>query len=146
MPYLRSPIVHHVHPNPFHLKQYFKKMDYAGGIYGKYKRPKRDMFMDHTAEQVKYYRLTECHIKDTAVDIKKNRDKWCVVLESGEMIYTQNVIIASGCNHKPKVPEMYEHAQDVQHIFEDVNIQKYVVGSRISAAHLALKLIYHDNE
>lgn len=29
MPYLRSPIVHHVHPNPFHLKQYFKKMDYA---------------------------------------------------------------------------------------------------------------------
>lgn len=150
MPYLRSPIVHHVHPNPFHLKQYFKKMDYAGGIYGKYKRPKRDMFMDHTAEQVEYYRLHECHVKDTAVDIKKDRGNWCVVLESGEMIYTENVIIASGCNHKPKIPKMYEHAPDVQHIFEDANIQfnesSHVVGSGISAAHLALKLIYHDDE
>lgn len=29
MPYLRSPIVHHIHPNPFHLKQFAKVQQYA---------------------------------------------------------------------------------------------------------------------
>lgn len=34
MPYLRSPIVHHVHPQPFHLKQFAKQHQYTNAFYG----------------------------------------------------------------------------------------------------------------
>lgn len=50
MPYLRSPIVHHIHPNPFHLKQFAKVQQYAHGTYGQYQRPQTDMFMHHVHE------------------------------------------------------------------------------------------------
>ncbi len=39
MPYLRSPIVHHVHPQPFHLKQFAKQHQYTNAFYGPYQRP-----------------------------------------------------------------------------------------------------------
>lgn len=32
MPYLRSPIVHHVHPQPFHLKQFAKQHQYTNAF------------------------------------------------------------------------------------------------------------------
>ena len=38
MPYLRSPIVHHIHPNPFHLKQFAKMQQYTHATYGQYQR------------------------------------------------------------------------------------------------------------
>ena len=58
---LRSPFVHHCHPNPFHLKQFAKYHQYTGATYGKYKRPQRDMFMDHTHQQIHDYNLNMCH-------------------------------------------------------------------------------------
>lgn len=150
MPFLRSPIVHHVHPNPFHLKQYYKKHDYAGGVYGHYKRPQREMFMHHIYELIENYNLTECHIKDSAVDIKKTDETWLISLESGEEINSDVVVIASGCNHQLKIPNMYKGQEDIQHIFQETDIQykstSHVIGSGISAAHLTLKLIYNDED
>lgn len=34
MPYLRSPCVHHIHPNPFHLNQFAKCHQYINASYG----------------------------------------------------------------------------------------------------------------
>ena len=44
MPYLRSPCVHHVHPDPFHLKQFAKHRQYTNASYGRYQRPNRDVY------------------------------------------------------------------------------------------------------
>ena len=57
MPYLRSPCVHHVHPNPFHLNKYAKKMHYTNAAYGQYKRPNRNMFMEHIHDLIHSYHL-----------------------------------------------------------------------------------------
>ena len=47
MPYLRSPIVHHIHPDPFHLKKFVKINQYINPTFGRYQRPQTEMFMDH---------------------------------------------------------------------------------------------------
>ncbi|AYU54725.1 NAD(P)-binding domain-containing protein [Staphylococcus debuckii] len=145
MPFLRSPHVHHVHPDPFHLKQFAKSNQYTGATYGRYQRPQRDMFMDHIHELLHDYDLNKRHIKAFASDISKENNQWIVTLDSGEQVVSQHVVLASGCNHRPYIPPMYQAQPDVQHIFESKTIQyegtSHVVGSGISAAHLTLKLI-----
>ncbi len=47
MPYLRSPIVHHVHPQPFHLKQFAKQHQYTNAFMVLIQRPELTMFMNH---------------------------------------------------------------------------------------------------
>lgn len=150
MPYLRSPIVHHVHPNPFHLKQYCKKNEYSGGMYGQYKRPQRNMFMDHIDDLIREYRLDECHVCDVAIDIHRMGKMWEVVLENRQNLEVDNVIIASGCNHKPYIPEIFTQHEDIQHIFDDGTIEydktSHIVGSGISAIHLAIKLLTENED
>ncbi|SCS55399.1 NAD(P)-binding domain-containing protein [Staphylococcus caeli] len=143
MPYLRSPCVHHVHPNPFHLNQYAKKQQYLHASYGPYKRPNRDMFMAHTHELIHQYDLNSSHIQGKATQIKHVNSKWYVQYDDVHWIESSNVIIAFGCNHQPYIPPMFNNQPNVSHIFNEMQHTNasHVVGSGISAAHLALKLL-----
>ncbi|NWK85173.1 NAD(P)-binding domain-containing protein [Staphylococcus sp. GSSP0090] len=144
MPYLRSPCVHHVHPNPFHLKQYGKKMHYTHDSYGPYKRPNRDIFMEHTHDLIHRYNLNNCHIRGTVSQIKHDQSQWHILCHN-QWLSSTHVVIAFGCNHDPYIPELCQNQPDVSHIFQD-NPQfnhnaSHVIGSGISAAHLTLKLL-----
>src|SRR5699024_3020859 len=149
MPYLRSPCVHHVHPNPFHLKQYAKRMQYAHGSYGPYKRPNRNMFMDHTHNMIHHFELNKCHIKSYAKQITKKHNKWLVRLQNNEWLHTDYLIIAFGCNHDTYTPQIFEQAPDVSHIFDNdvshYSQTSHVVGSGISAAHLTIRLLKENS-
>ncbi|WP_436861030.1 NAD(P)-binding domain-containing protein [Staphylococcus caeli] len=141
MPYLRSPCVHHVHPNPFHLNQFAKKQQFTHASYGPYKRPNRDMFMQHTHELIHRYDLNASHIQGKATQIKHEHSTWHVQYNDRHWVQSTHVIVAFGCNHQPYIPEMFDQQPDVSHIFDNPQYThaSHVVGSGISAAHLTLK-------
>lgn len=152
MPYLRSPIVHHVHPQPFHLKQFAKQHQYTNAFYGPYQRPELTMFMDHIAHASKQYQLEDCLVQGLVQTLDKQEDKWHIKLEDGQIITTDCVVIAIGSTNIPFMPDILKDKQNVNHIFEKELDQvvydktDHIVGSGITAAHLALKLLNHDND
>ncbi|NQD99236.1 FAD/NAD(P)-binding protein [Staphylococcus xylosus] len=149
MPYLRSPCVHHVHPDPFHLNQYAKKMHYTNAAYGQYKRPNRNMFMDHTHDLIHSYHLNSCHIQGYVSDIKLNKQQWHMQLNNQSWISSDHVIVAFGCNHEIYVPKLFQNQPGISHIFENEQNNyagtSHVVGSGISAAHLTLRLLKENS-
>ena len=72
MPFLRSPCVHHVHPDPFHLKQFAKQYQYMQATLGKYQRPQRDMFIDHVHTLIHHYQLHNRHVIGSVNHIKQH--------------------------------------------------------------------------
>lgn len=147
MPYLRSPFVHHIHPKPFHLKQYARYHQYTSAYYGPYKRPQRDMFMHHVHDLVHQYELNDCQIQNKVRKLNKRRDKWELKLVNGEKLVTDCVVISNGCTHAPYIPDLFLNKTKVKHIFADDynhsldNDATHVIGSGISAVHLTLKLL-----
>lgn len=152
MPFLRSPIVHHIHPNPFHLKQFAKYQHYTNATYGRYQRPQTDMFMHHVHELVHRYRLNDCHLQGYVNQIARTDSKWTITLANAQILHTDCVVLAQGCNHRPYIPSLFENESNVCHIFEKefnpamYNQSSHVVGSGISAAHLTLKLLNQSTD
>lgn len=148
MPYLRSPCVHHVHPDPFHLKQYGKKKQYTHASYGPYKRPNRDIFMEHTHDLIHSYNLNDCHVQGTVSQIKRVQSQWHILCHN-QWIKSTHLVIAFGCNHDPFIPELFHNQPDVTYIFQNEHClthhASHIIGSGISAAHLTLKLLKKNN-
>ena len=140
MPYLRSPFVHHIHPKPFHLKQYARYHQYTSAYYGPYKRPQRDMFMHHVHDLIHQFKLNDCHIQGKVEAINKSRGKWCIKLSTGDKMITIVPIRHSYL----KFSEIKRMFADNYHASLDKDTQ-HVVGSGISAAHLTLKLLNEHN-
>ena len=150
MPYLRSPLVHHCHPEPFDLKKFAKCHQYAQAMIGQYQRPRLDMFFDHTDNYIHQYDLTRCHIQQKAIDIERNNEYWQVTLDDERVVTARHVVLAMGTHNTPFVPDMFKGQPDVQHIhrsdFDTQMIASHVVGSGISAAHLVIKLLSEKRE
>lgn len=152
MPFLRSPIVHHIHPNPFHLKQFAKVQQYTNATYGRYQRPQTDMFMHHVHEQVHHYHLNACHVQGYVKELTQHNHGWSITLSDAQELQNDCVVLAQGCNHKPYIPDLYHHKEDVCHIFNEnfdatmYDKASHVVGSGISAAHLTLKLLNRSQD
>ena len=150
MPYLRSPIVHHIHPDPFHLKKFAKMNQYINPTFGRYQRSQTEMFMDHTHAQIHNYHLNQSYIQSYVQRIEKNQRGWSITTSHHSVIQTDCVVLAQGCHNEPFVPAAFTQAKDVCHIFSDhFNSQlfsqsSHVIGSGISAAHLTLKVLKLD--
>lgn len=150
MPFLRSPCVHHVHPDPFHLKQFAKTYQYMQATLGKYQRPQRDMFIDHVHTLIHRYQLHNQHVIGSVTHIKQHthpQQQWVLTLNNKRSITTDNLVIAMGSHHDLNVPEIFHQQQNVQHIFDNTALQfhncNHVVGSGVSAAHLVHKLLHY---
>ncbi|MCQ9904735.1 pyridine nucleotide-disulfide oxidoreductase, partial [Staphylococcus aureus] len=110
------------------------------GTYGQYQRPQRDMFMHHVHEQVHHYDLNENHIQGYVEALAKKDGQWQIQLNDNQIILTDCVILANGCTHKPYIPNIYQDADDVCHIFDKsfnttmYGLSSHVIGSGISAA------------
>ncbi|MBA8762251.1 FAD/NAD(P)-binding protein [Staphylococcus coagulans] len=150
MPYLRSPLVHHCHPEPFDLKKFAKKEGYVQAMIGQYQRPRLDMFFDHTRYWIDAYELETCHICQKARHLCQCDTSWEIELEDGQKIKAQQLILAMGTHHTPFIPQIFQHQPDVQHIhseqLEPIAEVSHVVGSGISAGHLAIKLIKENQD
>lgn len=145
MPYLRSPLVHHCHPEPFDLKKFSKKEKYAQPTKGQYQRPRLDMFMEHSQYWIKHYGLDYCHIRHKAMYLNYSNHYWTVTLDNNTEITGKYVVLAMGTHQTPFISEIFENQPDVQHIhqveIDDKQSVSHVVGSGISAGHLTLKLL-----
>ncbi|MGV2874286.1 NAD(P)-binding domain-containing protein [Macrococcus capreoli] len=145
MDYLRSPLVHHVHPNPMHLKQYAKEEDYAQGFSGYYQKPQLEMFNNHINDQIKRYALDHCFEQDKVINLKRNNNTLTLITEK-TTYQCDRVILATGMNHLHAVPDyMKSVAQDkYDHVFKQNeaidNQTDVIVGGGITAFHLARKL------
>lgn len=149
MPFLRSPCVHHVHPDPFHLKRFAKVHQYTNCTLGKYQRPQTDMFMDHTHMLIHQFDLNHNQISASAIELSRVNNHWSVLLDNNECIDTENVVISFGSYHYINFPTIFQQQPNIQHIFQNETINfeacSHVVGSGISAAHLTNKLLRLDN-
>ena len=82
----KVPVCTPLSSNPFHLKQFAKYHQYTGATYGKYKRPQRDMFMDHTHQQIHDYNLNMCHRQGKVSHIRKQQSQWQLELQDGTLL------------------------------------------------------------
>ncbi|WP_414048056.1 NAD(P)-binding domain-containing protein [Macrococcus equi] len=145
MEYLRSPLVHHVHPNPMHLKQYAKTEDYAQGFSGYYQKPQLEMFNHHVHDQIRDYKLDKCYVQDKALSIIKMDNVFSVNCEK-QNYHCEQIILATGMNHLHAIPEFMKDVpkNSFKHIFEDDSeidtSADVIIGGGITAFHLAKKL------
>ncbi|TDM13423.1 NAD(P)-binding domain-containing protein [Macrococcus bovicus] len=144
MDYLRSPVVHHVHPNPYDLKQFAKINEYTQAFSGYYQRPQLEMFNDHIQHAIKENSLEDCHVYDKAVTLTQENQIWTVTGENG-VYQASHLILATGLNHIHHIPdfmsavspERYQHIFDYHTPLADADV---VIGGGITACHAVRKL------
>ncbi|ULG74494.1 NAD(P)-binding domain-containing protein [Macrococcus brunensis] len=144
MDYLRSPLVHHVHPNPYDLKKFAKTNEYTQAFSGYYQRPQLEMFNDHIQNAIKENDLEDCHVYDKAVALTKENHLWTVTGESGTY-QASHIILATGLNHVHHIPDFLSAVSPAryQHIFDyqqPLNKADVVIGGGITACHAVRKL------
>ncbi len=94
------------------------KMHYTNAAYGQYKRPNRNMFMEHTHDLIHSYHLNSCHIQGYVSDIKQSKQQWHVQLNNKNWISSDHVVVAFGCNHEIYIPELFQLQPDISHILK----------------------------
>ncbi|QPC45690.1 NAD(P)-binding domain-containing protein [Mangrovibacillus cuniculi] len=148
---LRSPAVHHLAPNPYHITQFAKKNQWNNAFYGYYKKPNLEFFNHHSEDIIEQLQLHLAWKQGRVEDIERHNDQWIVSLESGDKIKAKNVAITAGFTEQLLVPEWagelkqnYPHL--VWHIFEkeewdhaEIGGNVAVIGGGITGAHAAIK-------
>ncbi|WP_066193354.1 MULTISPECIES: FAD/NAD(P)-binding protein [Gracilibacillus] len=148
MEYLRSPLVHHLDKNPYSLKKYATAHDYAAAFKGQYKRPRLDMFNQHSLDLFNKTGVMECWLQGEVNGLTWTEQGWKVCVSDGHCFFSEQVILAVGVNHIPHYPvwaEEYKGTSSISHIFEmQHNLPEtgdvVVVGGGMTAAHLVYAL------
>lgn len=152
MEFLRSPSVHHIDPEPFHLQKFVGSRGEYNHFYGSYKRPSLQLFNAHCQSIFNEIELNDCWNQGRVNHIMKTSNGWTVTTEDGTARTAKHVVIAIGVNEQPFLPEWAKHIQDVYpnhvaHIY-DKNSQELdlfeppflIIGGGITAAHLSITL------
>lgn len=144
MEYLRSPYVHHCHPEAFHLKKFAKKSHYNNPTKGQYQRPRLDLFIEHMQETVEQFNLNTCHVQHTVTAIEYDNHQYSLQLDDHSVITSDVVILAIGSNVTKHMPSNTDSLENVYHVddihpYEQLNAS-HVIGCGISAAHVVCRL------
>ncbi|PYZ96177.1 hypothetical protein CR205_17590 [Alteribacter lacisalsi] len=151
MTYLRSPFVHHLSPSPFSLDHYASSEKYASPFTGRQKKPRLDLFNNHSSAQFTSLGLEASWKQGRVSGVKKQNGAWQLALDSGEIVTTQHTVIAIGLGEQPFWPdwarEIKNHRpRSIFHVFDSgcnpANLRGpvTVIGGGITAAHLSLHL------
>ncbi|MGG3452117.1 FAD-dependent oxidoreductase [Domibacillus aminovorans] len=154
MPYLRSPVVHHLDVHPLSLQAFVKNnaTDESAAFYGRFKRPALSMFNEHCDHLVDDLQLKKGWVQGRVRTAERIENKWHVELQDGKELIGENLVLAIGISEQPTWPDWAKllkkeaHAS-VHHIFE-ANLPKLeemarpftIIGGGITSVHLALKL------
>lgn len=153
MAHLRSPVVHHLDPDPLNLLHFAKtwKGKIGSGLFiNPYRRPSLSLFDAHCEDVLDRYHLNECHISDKALRCKAWDNGVLVATENHGLILADRVILALGSSETMTWPDWAPPSDPrIQHIFDpeitwpDGNkLESYVViGGGISAGQVALRLM-----
>lgn len=153
MDYLRSPLVHHLAVNPFSLKRYASEKGYASSFRGEYKRPRLDMFNQHSLDLLEEAGVTVCWQQGKVSSLSKIAEGWSIEAADGQEYLSEKVVIAIGVNDIPYYPgwaQTYKNYENVKHIFEiDATLPEkgdvIIVGGGMTAGHLAVTLSKNEN-
>ncbi|ANU23505.1 FAD/NAD(P)-binding protein [Planococcus donghaensis] len=154
MPFLRSPIVHHLDLNPLSLEAFVKsnRNNENASFLGRLKRPSRLLFEEHCQCLIENIALKKCWKQGSVKAISQHEEGWQIELQSNQILYGQNVVLAIGNSEELNWPEwaipLKKHPEaPVHHIF-DINLPDLetmkppftVIGGGTTAVHLTLKL------
>lgn len=152
MPYLRSPSIHHLDPEPFALEKFSKENGYKKQdmFHVPYDRPSLSLFNEHCDHLFNEIDIEKSWLQGRVISLNKVSNGWQVILEQGQTIDSKNVVIAIGLGEQPFWPDWALKAKEegvrIIHIFEDENVDLLsvdkpvlIVGGGITAAHTAIK-------
>ncbi|WP_339235863.1 FAD/NAD(P)-binding protein [Oceanobacillus sp. FSL W7-1281] len=153
MKYLRSPLVHHLHTDPYSLKKYSSENNYASGLKGQYQRPCLDMFNQHSMDLLEETGVMECWLQGMVNGLSWTEQGWKVCIVDGRCFFSERVVLAMGVNHTPHYPswiDSYKDHKAINHVFEmDSSLPEtgdvIVVGGGMTAAHLAYALTQKES-
>ncbi|WP_100373583.1 FAD/NAD(P)-binding protein [Bacillus sp. FJAT-45037] len=157
MEYLRSPSIHHLHPDAFNLERFAKKKSWkkSTAFVPPYDRPTLALFNKHSDELVQDLSLLESWVTGKVSQLSKRSDGWEVKLSNGDCLSSRHVVVAIGLSEHPIWPNWAEKLKDkgasINHIFhkQSLTIEKdsnvFVVGGGISAVQTALKVSSQTN-
>ncbi|RPF56672.1 FAD/NAD(P)-binding protein [Abyssicoccus albus] len=148
MEYLRSPYVHHCHPEAFHLKQFAKQSHYENPTKGQYQRPRLDLFIAHMKQTIELFNLNQCHVHHKVTSIEYNDNRYVIQLDDHSIITTDVVILAIGSNVTKYMPISTQSLDNVFHV-DDIHPNEqldasHVIGCGISAAHVVCRIHKED--
>lgn len=154
MPYLRSPVVHHLDEHPLSLQVFGKNkaINETTAFYGRFKRPALSMFNEHCDELIADLEMKKGWVQGRVYSAARTENKWKVELQDGRELEGENLILAIGISEQPVWPDWSKQINEegdasIHHIFES-ELPKFeemarpftIVGGGITAAHLAIKL------
>lgn len=153
MPYMRSPVVHHIDVQPFSLSAFAKKIEATGPTHfkGIYERPSLELFNHHCDTVIHNYHLEQCWHQGLVTQLTKTRRGWLVKLNDGTEVESRAVILAISHSHQPLWPDwaapLKQNGSNIYHVFDqdipsftELNSPIVIVGGGISAAHTAITL------
>lgn len=154
MPFLRSPVVHHLDVNPFSLQAFVKDngQNEGSSFLGRLKRPSLLLFQDHCDHLIKDLSLKRCWIQGSVQAIDRTQNEWQIQLKNGQMLQGHNLVLAIGISDQLSWPDWAKKLKkntvsSVYHVFdpdlpdfEEMQAPFTVVGGGITAVHLTLKL------
>ncbi|MFQ3640487.1 MAG: FAD/NAD(P)-binding protein [Chloracidobacterium sp.] len=154
MPFLRSPVVHHIGLSAFELFEFSRTPEGKrfAAFAPPYDRPAYALFQAHCHHLLTQHRLPELHIQSKAVGLHRMGERgWRVETPAGGLD-ARRVVLALGLSDQPAYPAwtaaLASSGAPVRHVF-DPNFraaelgdwqQAVVFGGGISAAQLALAL------
>lgn len=95
------------------------------------------MFMHHVHELVHRYRLNDSHLQGYVNQIRRTGSQWRIYLSNAQVLHTDCVILAQGCNHQPYIPSLFENESNVCHIFK-----KNLIQLCMRKVHMSLEVVF----
>jgi len=152
MEFLRSPSVHHIDTDPFSLQKYTGKDTDDRRFYGSYKRPSLDLFNEHANNTLKRAKIYRSWNQGKVNHVSKVEEGWRVHTIDGNIVFTENIVVAISINNQPKIPNWVavlksEEEANIYHVYDEklsslekLSFPVTVIGGGITAAHVAIKL------
>lgn len=150
--HLRSPAVHHPHPNPYALRGFAENRPQE--LFPPYDLPGTDLFNDFCGEVIQRWNLAPCVYPGQVcriIPVQSRRPRFQLVLQDGQSCLARRVVLATGGG----VPSFPDWVQSLQGNYppdrlvhgtgvdlSQANVQPgeriLIVGGGLSSGHLAL--------
>ncbi|MGB5962486.1 MAG: FAD/NAD(P)-binding protein [Coleofasciculaceae cyanobacterium] len=150
--HLRSPAVHHTHPNPFALRRFAQNR--SDELYPPYDLPGTKLFEEFCQEVIEEWELQNKVIKAAVTDIEPiinvGRPRFRISWQDGNSVMARRVVLATGSG-KTITPDWVEkistpypkdklcHSQNVDlRGLQMMGEQVLIIGGGLTSAHLAV--------
>ncbi|MDZ5782052.1 FAD/NAD(P)-binding protein [Marinococcus luteus] len=147
MKYLRSPGVHHLHPEASDLFRFAKRNDYDLSHFSDTsKKPSVSVFRRHCEKVVEEMNLTFCFQQASAFHIDRCTDGWRIETDQGA-IFTRRVVLATGTKEHCSLPSWLPSNGDQRayHLHQKQELTPVappvtIIGGGMSGVQAALEL------